>query len=123
MAVIASLKAMFVRVAMFMAVRMTVLVRVNEIAVPVLVRVCTCVCGCVCRCSWGMTVRLRMVVGFEPGNDGVAQPLKEKSVGRVCVCTGANARFWHKADIGQLNDLTGGGSFSVEARADAASPA
>jgi len=25
-----------------------------------------------------------------------------------------------KADIGQLNDLTGGGSFSVEARADAA---
>jgi len=25
-----------------------------------------------------------------------------------------------EADIGQLNDLTGGGSFSVEARADAA---
>ena len=32
----------------------------------------------------------------------------------------ANFRFWHKADIGQLNDLTGGGSFSVEGRADAA---
>ena len=32
----------------------------------------------------------------------------------------ANGALGPKADIGQLNDLTGGGSFSVEARADAA---